>query len=148
MGCHGASVVGSNTLRSYLINFARSFIFTTALPLPSLANIRAAYETLAEKEFNNSTLHTLIRQFKKEFNAATPVYLIESNSPVQSVVIGGNERTRAISKHLQEKGFDVRAILSPSVPSGKERLRISLHLHNTEEQVTALTRALNTSLAS
>lgn len=143
MGCHGAIILGSNTLRNYLINFARSFIFTTALPMPSLANIHCSYEALATKDFDNSALHNLIRHFKDHLVLPEGSYLIESNSPIQSVVTCGNERTRAISKQLQQKGFDVRAILSPSVPAGKERLRISLHLHNTEKEISDLINALH-----
>lgn len=143
MGCHGAIILGSETLRNYLINFARSFIFTTALPVASLVNINCSYEALAEKEFDNSPLHRSIRLFKNKLVVPEGIYLIESNSPIQSVVITGNERTKAVSKQLQQMSFDVRAILSPSVPAGKERLRISLHLHNTEQEIVALTSALN-----
>jgi 8-amino-7-oxononanoate synthase len=53
-----------------------------------------------------------------------------------------------VSKALQEAGFDIRAILSPSVPAGKERLRISLHMHNTFEQIDALKNASKNILAS
>jgi 8-amino-7-oxononanoate synthase len=143
MGCHGAIIVGSETLRNYLVNFARSFIFTTALPFSSLVTIQCAYDHLFGKEFDNSQIHALIKRFKTKFKASGDIYLIDSISPVQSVVIKGNERTRSVSKKLQEKGFDVRAILSPSVPVGKERLRISLHLHNTEQQIDALAVALH-----
>lgn len=142
MGCHGAIVIGSETLRSYLINFARSFIFTTALPLHSLANIQCAYETLNNEGFENNSLHRLIKQFKENFKTVADTYLISSVSPIQSLIIPGNERARNVSKQLQKKNFDIRAILSPSVPAGKERLRISLHLHNTEEQIDALTKNL------
>ena len=143
VGCHGAIIVGSNVLKNYLINFARSFIFTTALPLHSLITIRSAYEQLMADDFDNTYLHQLISHFKKGIEKTGDVFLIESISAVQSLVVPGNERARNVSKQLQAKGFDVRAILSPSVASGKERLRISLHLHNTVEQVDQLKEALN-----
>jgi len=142
IGCHGAIVVGSNVLRNYLINFARSFIFTTALPLHSLITVKCAYQQLMTEDFDNTYLHQLISHFKAGFETTKDVFLIESKSPVQSVVIPGNERARNVSKQLQLKGFDVRAILNPSVPSGKERLRISLHQHNTFEQVDQLKKHL------
>ena len=142
MGCHGAIVLGSETLRNYLINFSRSFIFTTALPAASLLTISCAYDILLKTDFDNSFLHSLIKRFKKTFKSTTQIYLIGGDSPIQSVVIGGNEKTRMVAKQLQADGFDVRAILSPSVPVGKERLRISLHVHNTERQVDALCEAL------
>jgi len=142
VGAHGAVIVGSDVLRNYLINFARSFIFTTALPIHSLAAIRSAYHRLMAKSFSNEYLHQLILYFKKDFPAMEGISLIESISPVQSLIIPGNQRAREISKGLQGAGFDVRAILSPSVPQGRERLRISLHMHNTLEQVDRLKQAL------
>lgn len=148
IGCHGAMVIGSDVLRNYLINFARSFIFTTALPFHSLVTIRSAYEQLMDDGFNNTYLHELIRYFKDGFENLGDSFLIEGDSPIQSLVIPGNERARRVSRHLQEKGFDVRAILSPSVPAGKERLRISLHLHNTKEQVDQLKQSLNQILSA
>jgi 8-amino-7-oxononanoate synthase len=148
IGCHGAMVLGSRTLRNYLINFARSFIFTTALPFHSLATIRSAYEELKLPDFDHHPLHELIRRFRHGFETGEGMYLIESSSPVQSLVIPGNERARGVSARLQAAGFDVRAILSPSVPAGKERLRISLHLHNSAEQVDALRENLRKILLS
>ena len=148
MGCHGAIVLGSETLRNYLINYARSFIFTTALPIASLANIQCAYEFMTESNFDSLPLHNLIKRFKNNFVAPEGIFLIDSNSPIQSVVIKGNERTRSVSKQLQQKGFDVRAILSPSVPAGKERLRISLHLHNSVDELDALNKTLTEILNS
>lgn len=143
IGAHGAVVVGTETLRNYLINFSRSFIFTTASPVHSLITVKCAYEQLMMDGFTNRYLHELIEYFKKDFKADKDIFLINSISPVQSLLIPGNERARNVSRQLQAKGFDVRAIVSPSVPAGKERLRISLHMHNTKEQVDRLKQSLN-----
>lgn len=148
MGCHGAVIIGSDVLRNYLINFARSFIFTTALPLHSLFNVRAAYEQLLATDFDKAHLHQLIEYFKKGLSLTDDTWLINSISPIQSLVIPGSERARHVAAQLQAKGFDVRAIVSPSVAIGKERLRISLHLHNTREQVDELKLTLNQILFS
>ncbi len=142
IGSHGAIITGSKTLRNYLINFARSFIFTTALPAHSLLTTKAAYNQLLSNDFDNSHLYHLIKYFKKDLVFGNGIYLIESSSPVQSLVIPGNEKVRSVASQLQQMGFDVRAILSPSVPAGKERLRISLHIHNTIEQTELLKQAL------
>jgi 8-amino-7-oxononanoate synthase len=142
MGCHGAIVVGSEVLRNYLINFARSFIFTTALPFQSLVTIRIAFEELLSSAFDNSSLHALIKEFKSNWELHNSFSLIDSCSAVQAMIIPGNERARSVASQLQAKGFDVRAIVSPSVPVGKERLRISLHAHNTIEQVSLLKKSL------
>lgn len=143
MGCHGAIVAGTSVLRNYLVNFARSFIFTTALPFHSLLTIRAAYEKLLADDFDNTPLHALIRHFREGFVATDDTRLIDSVSPVQSLIIPGNSRVRRVAAQLQERGFDVRAITNPSVPAGKERLRISLHLHNTPGQANNLKEALH-----
>jgi len=143
LGCHGAVILGSDTLRSYLVNFARSFIFTTALPVHSLIAVKCAYEMLMAEDFRNDYLHQLVEEFKAGFRNDDDSHLIQSCSPIQCVVIPGNERVRQISKKLQAKGFDVRAIVSPSVQAGKERLRISLHAHNTREQIGQLQHVLS-----
>ncbi|WP_276504683.1 aminotransferase class I/II-fold pyridoxal phosphate-dependent enzyme [Terrimonas pollutisoli] len=148
VGCHGAVVVGSDVLRNYLINFARSFIFTTALPLHSLFTVKAAYEQLMATDFDNAYLHQLIEHFKKGLVSADDTWLINSIGPIQSLVIPGSERARHVAKQLQARGFDVRAIVSPSVAIGKERLRISLHMHNTMQQLDELKHALNQILFS
>ena len=142
MGCHGAIITGSETLRNYLINFARSFIFTTALPIHSLITIASAYDELMSEGFDTAYLFNLIEYFKKNFIVQQDLFLIDSGSPVQSLIIPGSERVRHVSKQLQARGLDVRAIISPSVPPGKERLRISLHKHNTTQQVDMLKQSL------
>jgi 8-amino-7-oxononanoate synthase len=148
IGCHGAVVVGSKVLRDYLVNFARSFIFTTALPMHSLATIKCAYEELQSGEYSIEPLHALIRQFRNNFQLPADVFLVESRSPVQCLIIPGAERVKKIATHLQQKGFDIRAIVSPSVPAGRERLRISLHLHNTIGEIENLKQTLTQILFS
>jgi 8-amino-7-oxononanoate synthase len=142
MGCHGAVIVGSALLRNYLINFARPFIFTTALPIHSLISIRVAYNQLLEADFNSNHLHQLIQYFKQQWKNINDSLLIDGICPVQSLIIPGSERARNIASQLQKQGFDVRAIIPPSVPQGKERLRISLHMHNTTDEIDQLQTAL------
>lgn len=148
IGAHGAVIVGSETLRNYLINFARSFIFTTALPQHSLIAIESAYNRLQADSFNSDHLHQLIAHFKQDFKSHGDIVLINSKSPIQSLIVPGNERARMMAGELQSRGFDIRAIVSPSVPAGKERLRISLHMHNSFQEIDRLKQALNALLFS
>lgn len=138
LGCHGAIVLGSRTLRSYLINFARSFIYTTALPFHSLAAIRCAYELLAGSDQPLRRLRDRISFFKLRIGRDVLNGLIPSESAIQSLVIPGNARVREVARTIQESGFDVRPIMHPTVPSGAERLRICLHAFNTEEEIERL----------
>jgi 8-amino-7-oxononanoate synthase len=138
MGCHGAIVVGSELLRKFLINFSRSFIYTTALPVHSLISIHQSYELLQKKTFSSEQLYKNIQLFKKEIAADTSIQLIASESPIQSIIISGNEEVKKCSDMLRKKGLDVRPILSPTVPKEKERLRICIHAFNTVKEMNQL----------
>ncbi|MEJ7768166.1 MAG: aminotransferase class I/II-fold pyridoxal phosphate-dependent enzyme, partial [Chitinophagaceae bacterium] len=138
-GVHGAVVLGSENLRNYLVNFSRSFIFTTALPEISLAAIRASYRIFPELQEERKYLSLLINQFKV---LETKYQLLPSETPIQSIVIPGNDNAKKEASRLQENGFDIRPILYPSVPKGAERLRIVLHSFNTTGDVTRLAQCL------
>jgi 8-amino-7-oxononanoate synthase len=138
MGCHGAIVVGSELLRKFLINFSRSFIYTTALPVHSLIAIHQAYQLLQKEAGCADQLYKNIHLFKKEMASDSTIQLIESESPIQSIIISGNEEVKKCSDLLREKGLDVRPILSPTVPREKERLRICIHSFNTTAEMQQL----------
>jgi len=140
IGCHGSIILGSELLRNYLINFSRSFIYTTALPLHSLISIKCAYEKLASDNVSRSKVFELINIFKKIISEN--INLIESESGIQCVIIPGNENVKKLALHLQNNGFDIRPILSPTVPKGKERLRICFHSFNTKEEVEKLVETI------
>jgi 8-amino-7-oxononanoate synthase len=135
LGAHGAAILGVQDLRDYLINFARSFIYTTGLPPHSVATIMAGYEKL-----NDTTpmqqLHENISHFREEMMVlGLQKYFIKSRSAIQCAVISGNERIKALSQSLKEAGFDVKPIMSPTVAKGEERLRFCLHAYNTKAQI-------------
>ncbi|WP_442846906.1 aminotransferase class I/II-fold pyridoxal phosphate-dependent enzyme [Leeuwenhoekiella sp. H156] len=147
MGCHGAAILGSAQLKSYLVNFARSLIYTTGLPPHSVATILAAYQHAAyEAEKSNSALKNLrknIEYFREEIKKQhLQAYFITSDSAIQSAIIAGNNRVKAISRKLKEEGFDVKAILSPTVPLGQERLRFCLHSYNSQSEIQTVLELL------
>lgn len=136
LGCHGAVVVGSNILKQFLVNYARSFIYTTALPFHSLASISAAYKLLPFQNIKRQKLNTLIQFFKEKTTGKLP--LLVSNSPIQSIILSGNKKTKNISLKLENEGFYAKAILHPTVAKGSERIRICIHSFNTNQEVTKL----------
>ncbi|WP_448699484.1 aminotransferase class I/II-fold pyridoxal phosphate-dependent enzyme [Mucilaginibacter sp. AW1-3] len=140
LGAHGAIVLGSESLRNYLINFARSFIYTTAASFAQLAGIKVAYRYLAQSVKQQEMLKSNIELFKAH---VTIPGLVESNSGIQCIVIGGNELTANTAALIRNAGFDVRPILSPTVAQGTERLRLCLHAFNTDTDITKLTKLLN-----
>lgn len=145
LGCHGAIVLGSKGLRDYLINFARSFIYTTAAPQHTHESVRQAYQLLKSPDFSNEKLHQLIQFFKKQASQIAGLELIESSSAIQCIIIPGNERCRLVASELQKNGLDIRPIVSPTVPKGKERLRICLHSFNTEKEILKIFEVLKQS---
>lgn len=140
-GGHGAAILGSNPLRNYLINFSRAFIYTTALPLSSIATIKNAHEFLLQNQHRIVELKTLINYFKLSI-VNYQLSIINSESAIQCLIIPGNDEVKKLAKKIQEKGVDVRPILSPTVPKGHERLRICLHSYNTTEEIDELVNLL------
>lgn len=138
LGCHGAAVVGSILLRQYLVNFARSFIYTTALPPHSVQVVRNAYGYLMGAQFSNTDLQNNIAYFRQRAEEQNLQGLIDSITPIQAIIVGGNEPTRQLANTLQSKGLLVNAILHPTVPEGMERLRICLHSFNTKQEIDTL----------
>ena len=145
LGCHGAAILGSEDLKSYLVNFARSFIYTTGLSPHSVATIVTAYKHLEKANDNQQQLKNNIAHFNQEKNRLSlkPLF-VRSKSAIQSAIIPGNERVKSIASQLQEKGFDVKPILSPTVPEGQERLRFCLHSFNSEKDISEVLQLLST----
>lgn len=140
MGVHGACVAGADTLIRYLINFARPFIYTTALSQHQVASIHCAFAYLGSNMNLQAKLKNKIDLYLRE--AGSLANRTSSHSAIQTILCPGNENVRQLAIALQEKGFDVRPILSPTVPKGTERLRICLHTFNTDEEIHDLTQTL------
>lgn len=146
VGCHGAAVLGSAGLKQFLINFARSLIYTTALPEHAVNQVAAVYtwmQTKAEFVQRNKTLHSNIAilqsYIKKEELTA---YFVPSCSPIHCCILPGNTRVKNSCHELQKLGFGVLPILAPTVPTGQERIRICLHAHNSEAEIRELVKTL------
>ena len=146
LGCHGAIILGSNLLKQYLINFSRPFIYTTALPVDSLKAVKNAYDNLSLSNDITLKIKNLITLFKVKVKVLDNVKIIGSESPIQSIIIPGNNAVKTIAEKVQKAGFDVRPILSPTVPKGEERLRICLHSYNSEKEIYGLISVLKENL--
>lgn len=142
LGCHGAVVLGSRQLREYLINFSRPFIYTTAASFHQIASVKMAYKLLPLAERDIQKLQHNIQRFKNTF-ANSGGYLLPSDSAIQCIIIGSNEKAKKIASQIQRAGLDVRPILSPTVPKGTERLRVCLHSFNTDTEINLLSETIN-----
>ena len=144
LGCHGAAILGSAELKSYLVNFARSFIYTTGLSPHSVATILVAYQHLETEKGAMQNLKRNIQFFNQEkMQLGLKPLFVYSKSAIQCAIIPGNEKVKSIANQLQEKGFDVKAILSPTVPEGQERLRFCLHSFNSNEEISEVLKLLS-----
>ena len=140
VGCHGAVIAGSGQLRDYLINFCRPFIFSTALPETAVHAIRESYRLFPTLGAARQQLQLLIRGWQQ---AKLPWETLPSDTPIQGIIIPGNDAVKKMAARLQENNLDVRPILYPTVPRGKERLRIILHAFNTSAELGQLVQLLS-----
>ena len=147
LGCHGAAILGSHELQSYLVNFARSFIYTTGLSPHAVATIHVAYQFLQQEQATVQALQTRIVHMNQEIKrlGLQPLF-VYSKSAIHCAIIPGNDKVRAIAQSLQEAGFEVKPILSPTVPEGQERLRFCLHAFTPIESITAVLERLASTL--
>jgi 8-amino-7-oxononanoate synthase len=140
LGSHGAAILGSATLKSYLVNFARSFIYSTALSPHSVASILVAYQHLSNAKQERVQLKQNAIYFQQQNNSST----FYQFSPIQSILFPGNENAKKAALFLQQNGFDVKPILSPTVPEGQERLRFCIHSYNSQEEIATVLDLLST----
>ncbi len=102
-----------------------------------------AYQLLDQSDKEIKVLQNNIRLFKESIKLNGTYFLIKSDSAIQCILLKSNEKAKAIAAQLQNSGLDVRAILSPTVPQGSERIRICLHAFNTANELTLLVNTLN-----
>ncbi|KAG7392436.1 5-aminolevulinate synthase, nonspecific, mitochondrial [Phytophthora boehmeriae] len=147
MGCHGAVVCGSQVLIDYLVNYARSFIYTTAFPFDQLVTVACVHEFCAgtEAEALRRNVLELVQYFKHKVQSSSGIphdALLASDSPIQGVVFEGNHRVLLASQQMNDMGIRVIPIRSPTVPKGAERFRIVIHADNTRQEIDLLVDAL------
>jgi 8-amino-7-oxononanoate synthase len=140
-GSHGAVVLCSGDTRQFLINFCRPFIYSTALPLSVLKH---NYKITTDPELAHvrMKLQEVIRNYRSQLKHLGKESISSSHSPIQIIEVGDIRRTRELAKKLQSNKIAVKPIYSPTVPEGKERLRICLHAYNTNEEVDRLMEIL------
>ncbi|MFV0531192.1 MAG: aminotransferase class I/II-fold pyridoxal phosphate-dependent enzyme [Flavobacteriales bacterium] len=143
LGRHGAVWVGSQDLIDYLTNFARSFIYTTALPSSLMREIYEQYQMMKEDDANREKLKQNIIFYQKKIKENTlEDYFSLNNSPIQFFRGKNKDLLYQVSDSLRKKDFNVKPIFHPTVPKGKERLRISLHSYNSLEEIDELIKII------
>ncbi|BAN36465.1 8-amino-7-oxononanoate synthase [Sulfuricella denitrificans skB26] len=141
-GVFGAFVAGPVELTDYLVQRARSYIYTTATPPLLSAALAASLKLIDEETWRRERLRELIASLRQSLKLQR-WRLMDSTTPIQPVIIGSNQEALAVSEVLRERGIWVPAIRPPTVPKGEARLRISLSAAHTIEDVAHLAAALN-----
>jgi 8-amino-7-oxononanoate synthase len=145
-GSFGAFIAGSETLIESLIQFARPYIYTTAMPPAVAAATRASLRIIQTEHWRRQHLQQLIAHFRRGA-AQAGLRLMESFSPIQPIIIGSEAKTLAVAERLAARGILIIAIRPPTVPAGGSRLRITFSAQHSVAQVDLLLTALAEALS-
>lgn len=139
LGCEGALIAGPAIVTDFLVNRGRAFIFSTA-PSPLMAAaVRESLRILQDEPERRERLQALIAQAQQ---LLVPAGARTTGSQILPLILGDDARTMRAAAALQARGFDVRGIRPPTVPAGTSRLRISLTLNVSSDDIAALAHAL------
>ena len=141
-GLSGAAVLCSEDLADYLLQFARHLIYSTAMPPAQAHALQTAVTVIQQAEEQRATLQRHIARFRRQM-AHIPLQLADSQTAIQPIIVGDNQRTLQLAASLRERGLWVTAIRPPTVPTGSARLRITLTAAHTESDIDALLEALH-----
>jgi 8-amino-7-oxononanoate synthase len=142
-GTFGAFVAGEAVLIEHLLQHARTYIYTTALPPAIAAATRAALRVAQAEAWRRERLQTLVQRWRSAADALG-LPLSASQTPIQPLIVGDAARALALSRALMSAGFWVAAIRPPTVPRGSARLRISFSAAHCDADVDALAETLAT----
>jgi 8-amino-7-oxononanoate synthase len=140
-GVHGAFVAGDEALVEWLLQRARTYIFTTASPPLLACALLASIDLIEREEERRSRLHLLIQRLKDRIEGL-PWRLLPSDTPIQPLIVGDNRAALELAEALRARGLWVPAIRPPTVPEGSARLRIALSAAHAPEHVDRLAAAL------
>ncbi|CAN8073593.1 unnamed protein product [Agarophyton chilense] len=144
---HGAVVLGSSTLKLFLINYARPLIYSTTLSPHNVVALQAVYAFMksSDSQKARTRLWNLVDHFYQCTRECLPHEAVlhhKLRTPIGGIMIAGNMKCVRIAHKLIDRGFDVYPIRSPTVPQGQERIRIIIHAHNNHEEIERLVNAI------
>lgn len=145
LGLQGGAVLCSQDLRDYLVNFARSFVFSTGVSPLWAASVRTVYEMLPDLNAEREQLLDNVSRFRGRAAESAQPWL-PSESWIQCLRVPGARRIMRVGGILRSRGLAALPIRAPTVPEGEERIRVCLHAHNTEEEIDLLFSAVDEAL--
>lgn len=145
LGLQGGAVLCSKDLRDYLVNFARSFVFSTGMSPLWATSVRSAYELLPDLDAEREQLQGNVTYFR-ERAAESPFPWLPSDSWIQCLRVPGARRITQVGGILRSRGLAALPIRASTVPEGEERIRVCLHAHNTRAEIDRLFGAVEEAL--
>lgn len=155
-GCHGAVICSSQNVKEYLLNYARPIIYSTAIGLHALVTIECSYESMRNdvgKRLRRQVYHAiqLFRRLllEQSAKAGIKIQLISSISPIQALVVPGNQNCVDFCERVATKTegkIKLFPIRSPTVPKGQERVRVIVHAHNSDQEIQLLVKLMVSTL--
>lgn len=142
LGTFGAFVAGDELLIEALINHARSYVYTTALPPAVAAATRASLRLLQTESWRRQKLTALVEHWKQGAGQLQ-LPLMDSDTAIQPLLLGSSEKAIRISQQLEQRGFLISAIRPPTVAKGQARLRITFSAEHEPEHIDRLLEALD-----
>ncbi|MTB47471.1 8-amino-7-oxononanoate synthase [Providencia sp. wls1922] len=142
VGVSGAAVLCDERTADFLIQAARHLIYSTSMPPAQAVAISAAVGEIQQADEQRAQLQRNIHYFKRQLNLPD-MHLVDSNTAIQPLIVGDNEKSLQLSQFLREKGIWVQAIRPPTVPPGSARLRMTLSAAHQQEDIDKLLEALN-----
>lgn len=139
-GYHGAAILCAQALKEYLVNFSRSFIYSTALPVDSYTKIIDRVELDLVKE-RQKMLHDNIYHFRNGLKSFD--FLSEENSPIQVLQFENRDKLMVLVEKILKSGIYTKPILPPTVPKGSFRLRLCIHSFNSKNEIDLLRNCLS-----
>ena len=145
LGLQGGAVLCSKDLRDYLVNFARSFVFSTGVSPLWAASVQAAYELLPQMNAEREQLRGNVSYFRERV-AESPWPWLPSESWIQCLRVPGARRVTRVAGLLRSRGLAALPIRAPTIPAGEERIRVCLHAHNTKAEIDLLFAAVDAAM--
>lgn len=145
LGLQGGAVLCSQDLREYLVNFARSFVFSTGVSPLWAESVQTVYEMLPDLNAERGRLLDNVSRFRERAAESAQPWL-PSESWIQCLRVPGARRITRVGGVLRSRGLAALPIRAPTVPEGEERIRVCLHSHNTREEIDFLFSAVEEAL--
>lgn len=146
LGVGGAFIAGSQALIDYLINFARSYIYSTAMPPAMAYTVSQSINMVRQQTWRREKLQENIALFKQKCSQL-PVQLLASDTAIQPILLGSAEKALNMSELLKKQGYWVSAIRPPTVPNNTARCRITLSASHSSADIAQLVKAIELALS-